>query len=103
MSRIGHPSARRLLRWIESEDDAIEKHLQTCDHCADRLESLVEDSDPVLQMVLAQVLAAPEQIPQRIQSAIDERMNSRRDLMLLGELFGLPLRTVRVMATESGE
>lgn len=104
MSKLGHPSMRKLARWLETGEGDIGKHLDAgCAHCADRLESLADDSDHVLRSMLTQVLAAPEQIPERLQSAINERMDGRRDLMLLGELFALPIRTARVIATSEQE
>lgn len=94
---------RKLTRWLETGEGDLAKHLDGCDHCADRLESLVDESDHVLRSMLAHVLAAPEQIPERLQTAINERMDSRRELMLLGELFALPIRTARVMTTGEQE
>lgn len=94
---------RKLSRWLETGEGDIGKHLDGCGQCADRLESLVDESDHALRSMLAQVLAAPEQIPERLQSAINERMDSRRDLMLLGELLSLPIRTARIMAVNEQE
>lgn len=103
MSRFGHPSMRKLSLWLETGEGDVGKHLEGCTHCADRLESLADESDHVLRSMLAQVLAAPEQIPERLQSAINERMDGRRDLMLLGELFTLPIRTAKIMAASDQE
>ena len=99
MRRPGHPSMKKLLRWLEGEDVGIEDHVTTCAYCSRRLEPLLEESEVSLRPALLQVLAMPEELPDRLQRGIDERLRARADLTLVGELFGLPLRAARVMSS----
>ena len=98
---IGHPSLKRLHRWVAGEDLPLEEHLSTCEYCADRLEPMLDDFDDSIKFALLRLLNVPEELPERIQAGIDERLENQRDLLLIGELFGLPLQTARVItATE---
>jgi len=104
IGRIGHPSMRRLHRWVAGEDLPLEAHLSTCEYCADRLEPMLDEFDDSIRSALIRLLKAPEELPERLQAGIDEQMEKRRDLILIGELFGLPLDVVRVYAsTDEGE
>jgi hypothetical protein len=98
--RVGHPSLRRLQRWLDGEEDGLDRHLETCERCASRIESLALEESTVLQPLL-EVLTPPEELTSRLRGGIDERMRSREDLTLLSELFGLPIRAARVMSTTS--
>lgn len=98
--RVGHPSLRRLQRWLDGEDDDLDGHLATCERCASRIESLEVDDSALLQPLL-EVLTPPEELTTRLRGGIDERMRSREDLTLLSELFGLPIRAARVMSSTS--
>ena len=100
MRRPGHPSSRRLTDWLAGEDADLDRHLSTCEYCADRLEALHDGSTDSIQQALLQVLAVPGEVPERLKIDIEERMNNRRDLLLVSEFFGLPLRTARVMTSQ---
>ena len=97
MRRPGHPSRRRLSEWLAGEDQELDRHLSTCEYCADRLESLIEISDAAIQEALQYVLTVPSELPERLQADVEERLDNRRDLLLITEFFGLPLRTARAM------
>jgi hypothetical protein len=101
MRRVGHPSMKKLLRWLEGEEPAVDSHVSTCVYCSGRLDHLLEEPETLVGPALRQVLVIPEQLPDRLQRTIDERLSSRADLTLVGELFGLPLRTARVMSSTS--
>ena len=101
--RLGHPSLKKLQRWANGEDVAIDRHLATCDYCADRLESLLDVSDESIRTALLQLLAVPEQLPDRLRVGINKRLNDQRDLQLIGEFFGLPFRTARIMTSNEQE
>jgi len=104
MRRPGHPSLKKLHRWVAGEDLPLEKHLSTCEYCADRLEPLLDESDLSIKAALVQLLDIPEQLPDRLNASIGERLNNQQELLLIGELFGLPLETVRVMtANDQGD
>ena len=97
--RLGHPNTRKLKRWLDGEEPSIDGHVGTCAHCADRLEPLVDDSETLIGPALSKVLRMPDEMPERLQRSLDGRMSARDDLTLFSELFGLPIRAVRVMST----
>jgi len=98
--RVGHPSLRRLQRWLEGAEESLSRHLETCEHCVSRIEDLDEQAAPIRQPLL-DLLAPPEELTSRLRGGIDERLRSREDLALLSELFGLPIRAARVMSSSS--
>ena len=97
--RIGHPSKRKLQRWVTGQEEGIDRHLASCEHCADRLERLVGEPDAAIGSALMRLLVVPDELPDRLRSSIDERLSNQRDLTLIGEFFGIPFRTVRVMTS----
>ena len=102
--RPGHPSARKLQRWVDGDDPGIDRHLGTCERCADRLETLLDDGDAPIRQALMQLLVVPDELPDRLRVTIDERLSNQRDLTLISEFFGLPFRTARVMtSTDQGD
>lgn len=103
LRRIGHPSLRKLHRWVAGEDLPLERHLATCEYCSDRLEPLLDDSDDAIRSALLQLLVVPEQLPVKLQLGIEERLNNQRDLTLIGEFFGLPFRTARIITSTDQE
>lgn len=102
--RLGHPSLRKLQRWIDGDDVDLDRHLASCERCADRLESTLSESDAPIRSALLNVLVVPEELPDRLRTNIDERLSDQRDLTLIGEFFGLPFRTARAMtSTDQGD
>jgi len=99
--RVGHPSLRRLHRWLDGGEPKLDDHLATCERCANRIEE-IESSDRLLRQPLLDLLAPPVHLNERLQGGIDERMRTREDMELLGELFGLPIRAARVMTSSAG-
>ncbi len=103
MRRPGHPSMRKLHRWIDDEDETLDRHLATCDYCTRRLEPLLEDGDLRIGSALLTLLAVPDELPSRLQVGIDSRLSNQSDMSLIGELFGVPFRTVRAITTPQGD
>jgi len=103
VKRPGHPSDRKLGQWIAGSDTTLDRHLASCSYCADRLESVHGESGEAIGEALRQLLSVPEELPERLRTGIDERIANRRDLTLIGEFFGLPLRTVRVFSSSEQE
>ena len=99
MRRLGHPSLRKLHRWVSGEDLPLDRHLSTCEYCADRLEPLLDESDESIRAALVHLLDVPEKLNDRLRTGIDERLDNQRDLLLIGEFFGLPFQTVRIMSS----
>ncbi len=102
--RPGHPSVRKLQRWANGDGEGIDRHLATCEDCADRLEPILGEADAPIRSALLQLLVVPDELPERLRSTIDERLSNQRDLALIGEFFGLPFRTARIMtSTDQGD
>lgn len=99
MRRVGHPSLRKLHEWVEGKPVDIDRHLETCSYCADRLEPLLEETDESIRLALMRFLPLPDKLPERLHNGIDERLSNRQDLALIGEFFGLPMRTARVFTS----
>jgi len=99
--KLGHPSSRKLRRWLDGNQPSIDKHLATCGHCASRIEEFSTDSEALIGAALEQLLQIPEELPERLQRTIDKRMSTRADLTLVSELFGVPIRAVRVLSAPS--
>lgn len=100
MKGVIHPSVRKLQRWLDGHEDGLDKHLASCERCAERIEAL--ETGVSLQQPLLALLSPPERLEERLRKPIDERLRARSDLALMSEIFGLPIRAVRVM-TISGE
>ena len=66
---------------------------------ADRLEPLLDESDESIRAALVHLLDVPEKLNDRLRTGIDERLDNQRDLLLIGEFFGLPFQTVRIMSS----
>jgi len=102
--RPGHPSIRKLHRWAKGQADSLDRHLSTCGYCADRLEASLTETNAPIRLALLELLVVPDELPDRLYANIDERMATRRELALIGEFFGLPLRTARaITSTDHGD
>lgn len=102
--RPGHPSVRKLHQWTDGQAEDLDRHLATCEYCADRLEASLVEADAPIRSALLQLLTIPDELPDRLCSTIDEHLANRRELSLIGEFFGLPLRTARVISsTDQGD
>ncbi|MEM7094122.1 MAG: hypothetical protein AAF567_14040 [Actinomycetota bacterium] len=96
--RFRHPSDRRLQQWLDGEESELDAHVESCQRCADRIEHLAAATTP-LRGPLLQLLAPPDGLGDLLRGGIDDRMRTREDLTLVGELFGLPIRAARVMSS----
>lgn len=95
---------RKLQRWVQGEDISLDKHLATCSSCADRLEQSLGEGDDSVRAALVQLLEMPEELPERLEAGMAKHAEVWQGLTLVGEFFGLPLRTARVIAsTDQGD
>ena len=99
-----HPSRRRIRAWFESgeTDEGLEEHLDHCVRCADFLEGVAEGgstSEEVdsFEPVLAQLLAAPDDLGQRMEDRISAAFQARQDLTLFAQMFGIAPQTTRLL------
>ncbi|MGF1598590.1 MAG: hypothetical protein ACFCVK_16960 [Acidimicrobiales bacterium] len=96
-----HPSHDTLRHWLSGDaDDELDDHLDNCPRCAAVLEQL--DTSPDLDLVqpLAQVLASPEGLTQRLETGVAARLSSRDVLNVVGDLFAAGFETTRLLLTE---
>ena len=102
--KLGHPSKRKLERWAQGEDVSLDRHLQTCEHCADRLEQMLGESNDSIRSALLQLLLVPPELSDRLEAGIQDNADARQDLLLVTELFGIPMEIARVFtATDQGD
>lgn len=108
---IRHPSRSMLRAWLNSEDAAgadskLDRHIELCDRCANALEEiesaeLVESSS--IEMALTEVLAAPADLAERLETGVAARLSSRQIFEIVGDLFGAGLETTRLILTEEAD
>lgn len=97
--RLRHPSTRRLQRWLDGAENQLGKHLETCERCVDRAESLSTGEMTVGPALMA-LLSPSEGVTERLRGGIDDRLRSGEDFTLIAELFGLPIRAARIMTIQ---
>ncbi len=97
--RPGHPSRRRLAAWLAGELPEFDRHVDTCERCANRLEDLASPG-PSIGDALRQALAPPEGLAPRLTSGIARKMQTRQDLSTVVDLMGLPIHTARALSED---
>ncbi len=105
-----HPRRRRLLAWLDADDVAadprVTAHLNTCARCASLLDDVeaaddVETADAVaatpLAVAIRDVWTVPDELPERIHRAIDQRVRAERELELLLGLVTISKDTAELL------
>lgn len=101
MAAVFHPSAKRLAAWLDTgESSDVDRHVQTCPRCADRLERLAGVL-PNLRDALLSALAVPEDLEATLLAGVAERTRRRGELELLAGMFSLPVETLRAMSPDT--
>lgn len=101
MRRFFHPRDRQLSAWLHSGNERLDRHVDTCERCAARIEVLggqplsTDTGSAALGDALVSVLAPPPDLQPRLRAGINRKMQEREDLRLLAEMLGIPLRTIR--------
>lgn len=101
--RFRHPSKDRLRDWLSGADDdpELEAHIDGCERCSSVIEALGDDVlDEPLGLALAQILAPPSDLSDRLQRRVNDRLSGREAVGLLAELFGAGLETGRLLIVE---
>lgn len=105
--RFRHPSMAKLQAWLDTGpgegDGRLDAHIESCAHCTERLESRPQETAGDVRSALMATLASPDGLEARLSESIHDRMAARGDLRLITELFGVPLRTAKIMANPRGE
>ncbi|MEM9033871.1 MAG: hypothetical protein AAGA99_15055 [Actinomycetota bacterium] len=97
-----HPRRSQLARWLETgESEWITAHVEDCSRCAAVIEELAgaASGDDALGGMLREALAPPvglgDRVSEEVARRVEERERTRRDLQLLGEMFGIGIETAR--------
>lgn len=92
-----HPRRDRLHGWLDgSTEPKLDRHVESCDRCASRLESFAP-ALPNLRDALVDALAPPADFAARLEAAVAERAAAKADLELLAGLMALPWQTSRLL------
>ena len=97
-----HPSKRALREWLAGEIDAdVDRHVSTCDRCSNDLESLASaETDSSLRDALLAVLDPPEDLVPRVEAGVIARLESRKVLGYVADVFGAGWETSRLLLTD---
>ncbi|MFW2383302.1 MAG: hypothetical protein ACN4GZ_16230 [Acidimicrobiales bacterium] len=102
--RFRHPSKEQLSEWLigaPADDPKLEEHIDGCDRCSSVIEALGEAtaSEPLV-FALAQVLAAPPDLPDRLEAQVSQRLSGRELVGLMAEMFGAGVETSRLLIVD---
>lgn len=98
---LRHPGQLVLRQWLTgSVDDDVERHIDTCRRCAAVLEDLDPVADAEIGDALAEVLAPPEDLTERLVAGVNARLSSRQVMGVVADLFGAGFETTRLLLME---
>ncbi|MGI9610888.1 MAG: hypothetical protein ACR2NL_11415 [Acidimicrobiia bacterium] len=102
--RFRHPSKEQLREWLtdaHADDPKLEEHIDGCDRCSSVIEALGEStaSEPLV-LALTQVLAAPSDLPDRLEAQVTQRLSGRELVGLMAEMFGAGVETGRMLIVD---
>jgi hypothetical protein len=96
VSVANHPSESVLAVWLETGDPAsVQSHLETCDECAARLESLTDLGS--LQQELTTVTNPPSDLADRTTTGVKGRLAAQEAVSVVVDMLTLPFRTAVVL------
>lgn len=102
--RFRHPSKERLRAWLTgagADDQQLEDHIDGCERCASVIEAIADSSvSEPLVLALAQVLAAPRDLPVRLEQRVAQRLSGRELVGLMAEMFGAGVETSRMLIVD---
>ena len=101
MSRFRHPGKRALRDWLNGEHDGgVDNHLAGCQRCAATLEEMAGETDYGIGDALAAVYTPPDDLAERLERRVAERLDSRVILDVITDLFGAGIETSKLLLTE---
>ncbi len=98
--RLRHPSRADLAAWLEGERPDIDDHVATCERCATTLEELAAPSGGPITEALAAVYRAPEDLSERLERRVADRLDSMVMIEVVADLFGAGMETSKLLLTE---
>ncbi len=120
MARFRHPNKRALQRWLDDEASTdkevvatarVEQHIATCERCASAIESMSIHEDgndnqtqaSSIQQALGTVLASPDDLTERLEQKVTDRLDSRVMFDVVSDLFGAGVETSRLLLMEEND
>ncbi|MEM8708745.1 MAG: zf-HC2 domain-containing protein [Actinomycetota bacterium] len=98
-----HPSRQRLQRWLDTgETRRVEAHIDTCEHCQAILEELSELDDSVVAD-LQTAVAAPDDLTDRTNTGVDERLRDEAATGAFLDLFTIGWEVMRAVIDPTTE
>jgi hypothetical protein len=96
-----HPGNVALGRWLAGgSDNDVERHVDSCQRCASVLEDLDESAGLEIGDALAQALAPPDDLTERLVAGVNARLSSRQVMGVVADLFGAGIETTRLLLIE---
>ncbi len=98
---LRHPRTTALQEWLlGAVDDDVEDHVGTCQRCATALEELDTQEEVAIGDALAEALAPPEDLTERLVAGVNARLSSRQVMGVIADLFGAGIETTRLLLIE---
>ncbi len=102
--KFRHPSKEQLRDWLfsaDGDDPKLEEHIDDCSRCSAVIIALGEaEGEDSVAAALSQVLAAPPDLPVRLEAQVSQRISGREFLGLMAELFGAGVETSRLLIVD---
>lgn len=99
--RTRHPDQTTLQNWLNGEGDAdVDLHIGTCRRCASNLEELESVDEAAISEALAEILAPPVDLTDRLEQGVAAKLSSRQIMNVIADLFGAGFETTRLLLTE---
>ncbi|MEM9562449.1 MAG: hypothetical protein AAGA93_07540 [Actinomycetota bacterium] len=95
-----HPSRDELLAWLDGERPDLDEHLATCEVCAVALEELAAPSGGPIAEALAAFYRAPDDLSERLEQRVADRLDSMVMIEVMTDLFGAGMETSKLLLTE---
>ena len=98
---LRHPGKNALRQWLlEGGDDDVDRHLGTCQRCASALEEIDVTDEFEIGDALAEALAPPEDLTERLVAGVNAKLSSREVMGVVADLFGAGIETTRLLLIE---
>ena len=98
--RLRHPSRGDLSAWLDGDRPDIDEHVTTCERCATTLEELAAPSAGPITEALAAIYHVPEDLSERLERRVADRLDSMVIMEVVADLFGAGMETSRLLLTE---
>ena len=95
---LRHPNDELLQQWLDGEGgDDLDQHVTTCQRCATNLEKMETADDDAIGEALAELLAPPGDLTDRLQQGVTAKLSSNQIVNVVADLFGAGFETTRLL------